>query len=120
MIPPLPARGKWRYLSLITYLKLTSKSKPLLFAIGGLTVALVSILVFTFTGNTFNYTNEANYGRLEIRSGVTEIFEDKGDNLAETNFVNYIEGLSDDIKVTKSWTITDQKNHYEKDKNCFF
>ena len=94
--------------------------KPLLFAIGGLTIALVSILVFTFTGNTFNYTNEANYGRLEIRSGVTEIFEDKGDNLAETNFVNYIEGLSDDIKVTKSWTITDQKNPYEKDKNYIY
>lgn len=95
--------------------------KPLLIAISGLVVSLVSILVFTFVGgNTFNYTNEANYGRLEIRSGVTEIFEDKGDGLAENNFVNYIESLSDDIKVTKSWTITDQKNPYEKDKNYIY
>lgn len=94
--------------------------KTLGVTIGGLVLSLVSILVFTFVSTTFNYSNESSYGRIEVRSGVTEIFEDQGDGLAEENFVKFLEGLSDDIKVTESWTITDQENPYEEDDNYIY
>lgn len=92
--------------------------------LGGIIISLASILTFTFVSTTFNYSNEAVYGRIEVRFG--DSFDNRitfnGDGLAEDNFVAYLEDLDDSVKVTESWTITDQKNPYEtvNDKNYIY
>lgn len=92
--------------------------------LGGIIISLASILTFTFVSTTFNYSNEAVYGRIEVRFGDSSDnrITFNGDGLAEDNFVAYLEDLDDSVKVTESWTITDQKNPYEtvNDKNYIY
>ena len=85
-------------------------------------IAIASLLVFTFTSTTFNYTSADSYGRIEVRSTNTQLFEnldkvldvDK-DLSAQEKFVYYLENEVK-VKVKNAWTITDQKNPLEDDK----
>lgn len=102
--------------------KHSKKTKWITF--GSLIISLASILTFTFVSTSFNYSNEAIYGRVEVRFGDSS--DDRitfnGEGLAENNFVAFLEDLDDSVKVTESWTITDQKNPYEtvNDKNYIY
>lgn len=97
-------------------------NKTLIATIVSGVIAIASLLVFTFTSTTFNYTSADSYGRIEVRSTNTQLFEnldkvldvDK-DLSAQEKFVYYLENEVK-VKVKNAWTITDQKNPLEDDK----
>jgi len=95
-------------------------------------IAAGSLLGFGLAKNTtiFNYSNEPTYGRVEVRTTDQYLFTSKyngmypngyecaSDKTAKDNFIIFIESI-DDVKVTKSWTITDQVNPYDAEKNNY-
>lgn len=95
--------------------------------IAGIVVATASLALFGIFGQPFNYTNQAEFGRLEIRSNVTTLFdkelpdgfEKKEDALALDNFVAYLESF-DGVEVSNAWMITDQENPFVEDKNYVY
>ena len=74
---------------------------------------------FGIADTTFNYSNENAFGRIEIRTGYNELFEQDEEynltteNTAEVNFTYFLEGLSEEIEVTNVWIVPNQKNPYE-------
>ena len=103
-----------------------SANKPAAIATFALIAASVlGIVGFSIAGSTFNYSNTTTFTRVEVRSADTRIFEsgeDSGitfteDKTALENLVFYIENVNkeDGLKVSKSWTVTNQVNPYEDD-----
>lgn len=99
-------------------------------ALLGIAVATVSLAGFGIFSSVFNFSNQEVYGRIEVRSAETRIFETVNDGtivldnsqLALNNFVYYLENVhkEDNVTVTNSWTITNQVNPYEDDKNYIY
>lgn len=98
--------------------------------LAGMIIATGALSIFGITSSVFNFTNEPSYGRIEIRTTDKYMFTSKHNGvypngyqcdenlIAKDNFVIYIESI-DDVKVNKAWTITDQVNPYDVEKNNY-
>lgn len=93
--------------------------KSLIAIVAGIVVSIGAFVGFGIADSSFNYSSENEYGRIEIRTGYNELFEEDEqyelttENTAEVNFKYFLEGLSDDIEVVKVWSVSNQKNPYE-------
>lgn len=93
--------------------------KSFIAIVAGIVVSVGAMVGFGIADTTFNYSNENEFGRIEIRTGYNELFEQDEEyqltteNTAEVNFKYFLEGLSDDIEVTNVWVVPNQKNPYE-------
>lgn len=92
-----------------------------------LVIAVAGCVGFTVFGDTFNYSSQTEYGRIELRCGEESLFEVLPDGvqgessvLAVDNFVAYLESLDENIEVTNAWAVTDQVNPYVEDKNFVY
>lgn len=93
-------------------------------------VSVASIVGFGIAGSSFNYSNANEFSRIEVRSAETRIFEKGNDSNIEftteksalDNLVYYLENVNadDGVKVSRAWTVTDQVNPYETEKNYIY
>lgn len=85
----------------------------------GIVISIGSLVGFGIASSSFNYSNEVEFGRIEIRTGYDELFEEDSEyNLttektSEDNFKYFLENLSEDIEVEKVWVVTKVENPYE-------
>ena len=104
-----------------------AKKKTAIASVIGIAVATAAFAGFGIFSDVFNFTNQDTYGRIEIRSGETTLFEKlpegvqgKDDYIAIDNFIVYLESLDESIEVRRAWVVTDQVNPFEEDKNYIY
>lgn len=93
--------------------------------LGLVALSAVSLITLGFTAGAFNYNSFEPFGRIEVRTSIETLFEEKmPDNFTPVegtqldNFVAYINSFGE-VEVTNSWVVTNMENPFGKEGDTY-